>query len=381
VPAAGKRAAVVLLDEWRGDLARELAHEQDPTLRELCTEWMRVRSEGERPWRPRTVKYHEDHLRLHIGPALGERPARAVKPADLSLFYAGLARAGLGETSRHHVHATIRAAYNWGIRNEFVARNPALLLNEAPHETSRPVTVWSHEQVVCALREASGELLRPARPPQLVYVPLILGAWAGLRCGEICGLRWAAVDLGAGALQVERSLSQTAGGVLHDLAPKTAAGVRTVPLGRQVVGLLRAHKGRQDEMRLAAGRRWNRAGYVICRQSGEPVKPANLSSAWARFCRVHGLPVARLHDLRHSFATAIFEQGGEGMLKVVQELLGHVDPTITAKTYLHTTPAKVAAAMAAQEAGIAAAMDSVQVGHSTGTGVTSLDAARARKSC
>jgi len=69
------------------------------------------------------------------------------------------------------------------------------------------------------------------------------------------------------------------------------------------------------------------------------MKPNDLSSSWRRFCKRHGLPVVRLHDLRHSYATELFEQGGEGMLKVVQERLGHAHPSTTAGIYLHVTPA------------------------------------------
>jgi len=346
---------------------------------ELLDRWMTVRQSGDRAWRPRTVKYHDDNMRLHIAPALGERLADDVQPADLSLFYASLAKKGLDDTSRHHVYATIRTAYSWAQRNDLVARNPAMLLakSETPQERRRARAVWTHEQVLRALREASGELHQPPKSPQLVYGPLVLGAWAGLRCGEICGLRWSAVDLEAGGLFVARSLSQTKGGELDDLEPKTRAGTRWIPLSSQAAGVLREHKRRQDELRMARGRRWNREGWVICTAAGGPVKPSNLSSAWARFCRVHKLPPVRLHDLRHSFATAIFEQGGESMLVVVQTLLGHADPTITTRTYLHMTPCKVAAAIAAQEAAIAAARDSLQDGHSEGTRVVALKGRKA----
>lgn len=378
VGASGKRAALGLLDEWRAELERELLVADDPTVAELCEAWMKVRREGERPWRPKTAKFYSDNVRLHIVPVLGTRRARALRPADLSLFYAGLGEAGLSETSRHHVHATVRAAFNWGLRNELVARNPALLLEHPPQQSERPASVWTEEQVVRALREAAGTAARGA---QLVYVPIVLGAWAGLRCGEICALRWAAVDLEAGRLRVEANLSQTAEGALHELGPKSSAGVRSVPLPRQAVAILAEHKRRQDELRLAAGRRWNRAGYVICRRDGRPVKPSNLSSAWSRFRRVHKLPPARLHDLRHSFATAIFAQGGEAMLKVVQELLGHRDPAITARIYLHSTARQLDAVVAEQEARIAAAADSLQIGHSDGTSVASLADWRAKKSC
>ena len=350
VEASGKKCAAELLDAWLPELERELNIGDQPiTVRELSERWIRVRTDGEKPWRPKTRKFYDDNLRLHILPTLGDVPADQVRSADLSLLYASL---GLEETSRHHVHATIRALFNWGVRNELLLRNPALLVDHPPQQVSKPGAVWSEETVSVALRAAAG-LGRKQPTPQLVHIPIVLGAWAGLRCGEMCALRWEHVDLEAGTIAVVEGISQTAKGELHYHGPKRAE--RTVPIPKQAVALLRSHKARQDELRIARRRRWNVNGYVLCRQTGEPVKPSNLSSAWSRFCTTHKLPEIRLHDLRHSFATSIFEQGGEQMLKVVQELLGHADPAITARIYLHATPHVLEAVTAAQEKRIAAA--------------------------
>jgi len=378
VEAGGKKDAEQLLIDWIVELRRELFGEQDPTVAELCEMWSSSRkTAAQKPWRPKTRKFHEDNLRLHILPKFGERRASRLQPGDLVRFYSELAEKGLAETSRHHVHSTLRAAYNWGMRNEVVRRNPCLLMDEPPQQTKGEHAIWTEREIARALAEAAGT----KGSPQLVYVPIVLGAWAGLRCGEICALRWEHIDLKAGVVYVQAGLSQTEKGELHELAPKTAAGVGAVPLPRQAVEILKAHKARQDRLRIAHRGRWNRKGYVICRGDGRPVKPSNLSSSWARFIRVHKLPKVRLHDLRHSFATAIFEQEGESALVVVQHLLRDADPTLTARTYLHATQQKVDAVRAAQEARIAAAADSVQNGHSDGTRVVSLDKRRAQKSC
>ena len=354
VRATGKKAAEDgPLADFITELEDELGCGDASTVAGMCAQWVRVRTTGEKPWRPKTHKFYSNNLRLHILPEIGHLKVRQLKPADLAIFYAKLADGGLSESSRHHVHATIRAAFNWAMRNGLVDRNPAPLVDRPPQQAAYQAAVWSHEQVATALRGASG-LGKRQPTPQLVYVPIALGAWAGLRGGEMCGLRWRAVDLEAGTLSVSAGLSQTAGGELHEHGPKS--GGRVVPLPSQAVELLREHKRRQDIFREARrGETWNPEGYVLTRLDGRPVKPSNLSSAWSRFCRTHKLPVIRLHDLRHSFATSIFEQGGEAMLKVVQELLGHADPAITARIYLHTTPRQLEQVTAEQEARIASA--------------------------
>ncbi len=92
----------------------------------------------------------------------------------------------------------------------------------------------------------------------------------------------------------------------------------------------------------------------------------------------------RLHDLRHSYATELFEQGGsdkERMLKVVQERLGHAQPSTTAGIYLHVTERASRAATDEQERRIDIALAKVaQNSHVISTRVISLDERRRQKS-
>jgi len=112
------------------------------------------------------------------------------------------------------------------------------------------------------------------------------------------------------------------------------------------------------------------------------VKPSNLASAWSRFCRTHGLPRIRFHDLRHSYATDLFEGGAEKerLLKIVQERLRHAQATTTANIYLHTTEPMRRAALAGQEDRIEAAlMKQARDSHCVSTAVVSLAAAREKR--
>jgi integrase len=313
-------------------------------------------------------------VRLHIVPVLGAMLARDLRPSHLTALYAAKRDSGLSETSRRHVHATVRAAFSWAGREELVDRNPAEYVQDPPRQSRRDVVTWTQDDVAHGLKAADG---------LQVFVPLALGAWAGLRAGEICGLQWGDCDLDAGVLHIVRSLEQTRDG-LHVVAPKSAAGVRDVPIPRQLVEILRDEKVAMDEMCLAHRGAWNRDQHVCCRQSGEPMRPNDLSSAWRRFCARHDLPIVRLHDLRHSYATELFEQGGtdkERMLKVVQERLGHAQSSTTADIYLHVTQRASRAATDEQERRIDVALAEVaQNSHFVSTRVVSLDERRRRKS-
>jgi integrase len=327
VEAPSRRAAERALSDWIAELeAHDCTDPSRLTLAEMCRRWLAA---ARFDVRPATLEFYEEKLR-HVLPALGASIAADVRPADLSALYIDLASRGLSGTTAHHVHAAVRAAYSWAVREELQERNPALRVKHPPPQGGEERAIWSAEDVARAVVASRGLQVR---------VPLVLAAWGGLRRAEVCGLRWENVDLEAGRIWICEALEQTKGGVVHTVAPKSRAGLRLLPFPAIGVGILREHKAAQDEMRLAS-KGWNTKGYVVATIDGRPMKPRNLSSAWADFVRRKELPTITFHGLRHSYTTGIFDRGGEnreGMLKVAQRLAGHADPMTTARIYLHAT--------------------------------------------
>ena len=372
VHARGLRRAEKVLAKWITDLE---AHDcTDPTritVAQLVRRWLE-----EAKWnvRPATLHFYERTTRLHVLPELGDVAAATIGPADLSRLYAAKRDAGLAESSVHHIHASVRACFRWALAEDLLDRNPADRVKRPPRQVREERHVWTQDTVARAAIAADG---------LVVGVPMVLAAWAGLRRGEVCGLRWENVDLDGGRLAIAEVLEQTKAGALHIEPPKTAHGERIVPLAPAVVEILRRHKARQDEYAVAHRRSWNAAGYVICRRDGAPMKPDNLSSAWSSFVRSHGLPQISFHDLRHTYATDLFAQAEnpESMLKVVQELLGHAHASTTADIYLHATDGAAEIAMATHGDRVGEALrKAANNSHSSSTRVVSLAAQRRKKS-
>ena len=76
--------------------------------------------------------------------------------------------------------------------------------------------------------------------------------------------------------------------------------------------------------------------FVVRQDDGSPFTPDAMTRKWKRFITRHKLPNIRLHDLRHSHATALIKAGVNP--RVVQERLGHADVSITLNTYTHVLP-------------------------------------------
>ena len=326
VQATGKRDAERQRDKWIAEL--ETHDCTDPnrlTFAAMAERWLAaVKHEIQ----PVTLDFYQGNLTRHLLPVIGHRIAAEVKPADLSALYAEK-RETMAEKSVKHMHTTARAAYSWAVEVELQDRNPAVLVNRrrrgnaGPRE-QREYTTWTPDEIARAVQASRG---------QLVCLPLMFAGWCGLRRGEVCGLRWDDIDFKAGTVSVCRSLEQ-AGSVLHVAPPKTASGARTVPMPDALVAALKAHHALYAGLRVRHGGAWNPEGYVMATGRGTPVKPSNLSSAWADFCKRKGLGHLRFHDLRHSFATdLILRQHVD--VNVVSELLGHADPAITITLYVH----------------------------------------------
>ncbi|WP_271189832.1 site-specific integrase [Dactylosporangium matsuzakiense] len=191
------------------------------------------------------------------------------------------------------------------------------------------VAVWTAKQLSTFLSQVAEDSL---------FAFWWLAALRGLCRGELCGLRWAAVDLDRGLLFVERQRT-TAGYEIVEGDPKTAAGRRAVTLDKHTVAILRQHRRRQldrRDRRQAAHMTWVDSGYVFTRKDGQPFNPNYANTRFRKLTERAGLPPVRLHDLRHGAASLAHDAGAD--LKTVQDLLGQSSIVVTADTYTSVLP-------------------------------------------
>ncbi|MCH7737783.1 MAG: tyrosine-type recombinase/integrase [Chloroflexi bacterium] len=112
--------------------------------------------------------------------------------------------------------------------------------------------------------------------------------------------------------------------------------MRLATLPQSVVTLLGGLKAKQKEERRSLGIELDETGYVFCLPDGHPYNPDSVSLDFANLTKLAGLPHLRLHDLRHSHATIMMEQGVNP--KTVAERLRHSSVVITLDTYSHVLP-------------------------------------------
>jgi integrase len=171
------------------------------------------------------------------------------------------------------------------------------------------------------------EIARLADAIRPRYRALVLvGAYGGLRIGELAGLRRARVDVLRGTVEVAEIMTEVAG-KLQIGPPKTRASRRTVGLPRAVVKMLADH--------LAAG--GQPADFVFTSPQGGPLRVANLRyRIWRPATKAAGLEGLRIHDLRHT-AVALWIAAGASP-KEVAVRAGHSSVSFTLDRYGHLYP-------------------------------------------
>lgn len=129
------------------------------------------------------------------------------------------------------------------------------------------------------------------------------------------------------------SLQRTRSQGLTVLHIKILASERRIALPTECISSLKIHQEQQQEERQEAGTGWTDNGFVFTTPKGSPLDPTNLTRRFRRLLHCAGLRTIRFHDLRHSTATLLLEQGVG--LVVIKELLGPAHIGVTAGVYAH----------------------------------------------
>ena len=274
--------------------------------------------------RPSTFKTSQGFLKNHIKPQIGSVPLAELTSLDLQRFYKHLLDGGrvdrieakkkpkgLAPKTVRNIHQMIGSAYNLAIEQHLVTKNPTqgCALPKVEHKEMKTLTA---DQLSAFFQEA-----RDSGVYELYYLDLA----TGLRRGELLGLKWTDVDLDRGVLKIQRAISRQDGKVVE--APlKTKNAYRTLPVSADAIDVLVQQR-----------RKTGNSEWVFPSPSGGPMSPDSVLHMLQRVLKRAGLPRIRFHDLRHSCASLLINNGCG--LKEVQEWLGHSDISTTANIYGH----------------------------------------------
>ena len=277
---------------------------QQPTVAEWVRHWLHnVTRVGESSWRAYRQKTED-----YIVPFFARVRLAEVTEEDVEAWHQWL-RQRTSRTGEPLSPSTVAAAH----RVLSIALNAATGRRKLPHNPCRYVPPPKAERAEIT-------------PPSVDEVNAIIAACTG-RPG---GARWV-VALTTGLRQMEvlrltwRDVRLTAPASVTVRQGKTPKARRTVDLPGSAVAALKAH--RAQAMRNVA------TDLVFTGPDGQAVEPTADWRAWRELLGELGLPLYRIHDLRHAYATMLLEAGTD--VRVVQEFLGHASPAFTQSAYQH----------------------------------------------
>ncbi len=282
----------------------------------------------ERQLAPSSRVTYAGHGRAHILPAFGSPTARKPPPQRAS----GLVQPAAGRPSHGQDHPGCAPVLPESGGHGRPDPQVECGWSAGSNARRRGLVVPSNEEVEVLAAAIFGRYAVAVR----------LAAEAGLRQGELLGLRVGDLDQLGRRLTVARQAQTIPGqGVLLDQPPKSDAGYRTVPLARETVDTVALHLAAYPP----------RAGLVLTTSAGTPVHRQVFSDAWTKAKQRAGVsPSLRFHDLRHRYASVLIAEGLDAL--TVKTLMGHSSITETYDTYGHLFPNQSERAAAAISAAI-----------------------------
>lgn len=300
------------------DRTGTLAEPSRLTVGAWLDEWLSARASI----RANTRRSYKGVIDNHLVPHLGSVKLQALTSRHLVRLYADMAKAGAGERTLELAHTVLCASLKAARAHRLIVASPCDLV-EKPRVERREMDTYAPDEVAALLGACETTFERAA-------MRCLLGA--GLRWGELSGLKWRDVDLERGTLSIQRQLVEEQddeGRVrLNEAPPKSERGRRRIPIGASLVEDLRDLRRAQLEGVASE--------YVFAGGRGKPWRNTNFTRRVFRpLCERAGVRVLRIHDLRHTCATLLMAGGMHP--KVVAERLGN-DELVTLKTYSHVTP-------------------------------------------
>jgi integrase len=280
----------------------------------------------------RTLDGYQSIIERHLIPALGNTQLKHLHPQAIQSYY-GKACERLSARTVHHHHRVLFQSLKYAVRQGYLGRNPAELVN-APSPRKNAMRTLTPGEVEVLFENAKDNY----------YYPVVYTAVStGLRQAELLGLRWRDVDLDILSISVSQVLYKRRG-ICQFKEPKTSHSRRRVAMTPKLALFLREYKAERETLYQQLGKQLTLDDLVFTSVEGKPIDPCVLTHAFTRMVRQANLNGVRFHDLRHTFASLMLLRGAKP--KVISEALGHASVAFTMDTYSHIIEGMQSDAMA-----------------------------------
>uniref|UniRef100_A0A7U4DLV7 Integrase family protein n=1 Tax=Geobacillus sp. (strain Y4.1MC1) TaxID=581103 RepID=A0A7U4DLV7_GEOS0 len=272
-----------------------------------------------------TAKSREYVIRNHIMKYFQHKKINEITTFDIDSFYVDKLDNGYSGAYIRQMHNLLNQAFDQAVKWSLVKVNPV--------KNAKPPKVKSEEKITWTVDEVN-RFLNLIKNSSM-EIPYLLAIFTGMRRGEVLGLKWDDVDFENKKIRIKRSLCFVSGKGLIFKEPKTKKSKRQISISQHVVNILKKHKQKQEFQKEKLGTQYQDNNLIVCTDDGKPLDPRNLLRQFYRLIEEANVPRISFHDLRHTHATILMQQGENP--KVVSERLGHSRVGITLDLYSHVS--------------------------------------------
>jgi len=281
-----------------------------PFFKEVAKDWIEYKKPN---LRQSTWSVYEGHTRNHFHD-LDELKINRITTTKIEKFIVDRQNQGMNISTIKKILVTLGQIMGYAVRHKYIAYNP---IRDAERPKGQGNT--KKQKIRVLTPDEVNELLEAES--ELKYKTLFqIAIFSGARQGELLGLKWSDVDWFNNQIHIQRTFNNQA---WYDVKTKTSN--RKIDLGPATMTGLKKWK-------LACP--ISKLNLVFPNKAGNPINHNNLVNRhFNPALTTAELPKIRFHDLRHTYASLLIEQGEN--IKYIQSQLGHSSPTVTMNVYAH----------------------------------------------
>ena len=256
-------------------------------------------------------------LQTHILPFFGSKPINEIKASDVRRWQAKLMSSpnNYSQTYLKKINTELNSIINYAKRFYDLNTNPCGKAGTIGKAKAEEMHYWTYDEYI-AFREG-------VKDKSLSYICFEVLYWTGMREGELLALSPADIDLDNKTISINRTYQRIEGKDVFT-SPKTRKSKRKIPIPDFLCQELSDYI--QSRYMLDADERLF------------PVTKSYLSHEMIRGCKNTGVKKIRIHDIRHSHASLLINQGCDALM--LADRLGHEKVSTTLNTYSHLFPHK-----------------------------------------
>ena len=259
----------------------------------------------------------------YIKPYLGDYLFASIDKVVLNGWITQLYQLGLSQNTIHTTYARLKKVYNYFYNNGELLKDPFKGV-KMPKKGEAKITHLTNEQMDNVL----SAVYLDYEPKDPMYVGILLVFYAGLRRGEICGLRWNDIDFYKHTITVRSAIGVSSRETSGDYTknPKNKSSNRTFPMLPQLEQALKERKALIDPQ----------DNWFVIGEQEQFMRPQHYNRLFSEFVERHNLVDAYgkkivPHGLRHNFATVGIRAGMD--IASLALMMGHASRAMTLDTY------------------------------------------------